>query len=209
MHQYIEVFNKLHVQLSISDLEHILIIKFNSGLLSQLCNEVALVHSTSLSLAFQNALAAEKKLGKHPFDFCSQSQLSPDLVIALIALLSPPHTGQYYSFPKMTSHNTADCCALHHTRFATTLFFELAASTTPHKDVINVENPIEPDSQLILMNHPLTPSACATIFTHNCQIKISVVQQIVDNDNQKNLVSATLVKALALLITNPPPYCLG
>jgi hypothetical protein len=63
---YIEVFTKLCIQLQIQDLEEVLIVKFNSGLLLLLCREVDLFEISSLDKAFLRALVVEWKAHSSP-----------------------------------------------------------------------------------------------------------------------------------------------
>lgn len=55
------------MQLSIFDLDQVLIRQFHSSLSLSVYHEVAFLHTRneSISLAFQHALEVEKKLGKH------------------------------------------------------------------------------------------------------------------------------------------------
>jgi hypothetical protein len=59
---YIDVFDKLHIQLHINELDEVLIIKFNYGLLLPLRQEVDLFDSSSLDKAFLRALVIERKV---------------------------------------------------------------------------------------------------------------------------------------------------
>ena len=68
----------------------------------------------------------------------------------------------------------------------------------------------EVNPSLILMNTDEKNSSTQPLFTHNCQIKNSLALLIMDNNNQKNLVSQELVNSLQLTITpHPKPYHLG
>jgi len=77
----------------------------------------------------------------------------------------------------MTSYSTVDCHALHHPRTAKALFSELV---THPMEIINVENPTEPDPNLVLMSCTFPHPTRATIFAHNCQIKDLVVKLIME-----------------------------
>jgi len=74
-------------------------------------------------------------------------------------------------------------------------------------DVVSLENPTEPDPSLVLMTTHNPTSSSPLLLTHNCQIKNAIATLILDNDNQKNLVSHELVQRLQLPTSlHPHPY---
>jgi len=83
---YIDVFFKLCIELHISNLEEVLIFKFNSGLLTIFHREFDLFESPSLDKAFFQALTMEPKVA------LKSSLPQPDMVLLLpvLCILSIP-----------------------------------------------------------------------------------------------------------------------
>ena len=72
---------------------------------------------------------------------------------------------------------------------------------------VPLDNPTEVDPSLILMNTDDKNSSIQPLFTHNFQIKNSLALLIMDNGNQKKLVSEELVDHVQLTTTPHPKPC--
>ena len=65
-------------------------------------------------------------------------------------------------------------------------------------DLISLGNPMEANPSLLLMDFDQIYTSVAPLFTHNCEIKLSLTTLILNNGSKKNLVTQNLVQHLHL-----------
>jgi hypothetical protein len=204
----------LRIQLHISDLEEVLIVKFNFGLLTIFCHEVDLFESPSLDKAFLRALVVERKMA--PQNRSPPTQYGPLVASpshtehSIVSPASPstPRNAPWCTFHKTNSHASADCRALKSIHTNQTLFAEVAQpNSSDHPEIVSLDNPTEVDPSLILMTTNELDVSNIPLFTHNCHIKHELDTLILDNGSQMNLIAQNLVTRLNLPTTlHPTPY---
>ena len=184
-------FDKLRIQLHISDPKEVLIIKINFVLLMLFRCEAELFDGASLYKAFIWALAMEHKVGTPIRSPQARNGPSPFGSSNVASASSPtPQNIPWCTFHKTKSHASPDCRVLINLHPHKTLFTQVEQpNATAPLPVVSLKNPTEVDLSLILMTTNATNTSVMPLFTHDCLIKYEFDTLILDNGSQKNLVS--------------------
>jgi hypothetical protein len=230
--EFTNTFHTLRTKLGIKDSERHLVLKYRGALHRYIQTKMDFLNISSLGAAYRYAVKIEQKFrhqnkwefgsanmqqpkhgkddpNQQPLDNQSKTQDKKGKV------KTKNDTGKWCDFHKIPWHNTDEC------RSKQSLVVEVK-DTEPNpdseSDPENIENRqiIDADptatvvTTTIQLEEPVDPEEGEHLFHSQMWVKGTPLHFIVDNDSQKNLISAKVVKQLGLSTTpHPQPYNIG
>jgi hypothetical protein len=230
--EFTNTFHTLRTKLGIKDFEQHLVLKYHGDIHRYIQTEMDFLNISSLGVAYRYVVKIEQKFRhQNKWEFGSANLQKPkhgkdNLYQQPLDNQSKTQekkgkgkmkndTGKWCDFQKIPWHNTDEC------RSKNSLVVEVKdteLNPDSESDLENIENRqiIDADptatvvTTTIQLEEPVDPEEGECLFHSQMWVKGTPLHFIVDNNSQKNLISANVVKQLWFSATpHPQPYNIG